>query len=192
MARVTFPVRVMQRFGIKTLIVTNAAGGADPTYAPGDLMLIKDHINFPGMAGNNPLFGPNNEELGPRFPGMTQAYDRPLRQLAHRVARAANIELHEGVYGYVAGPMFETPAEIRMLRTMGVNAVGMSTAPEVVAAVHGGMRVLGISGITNSSIDDPDVEETPNHEEVIEEGKSLMPKLITLLRGILQEMNALS
>ncbi len=188
MAAVTYPIRVMQRMGIKTLIVTNAAGGINPDYRPGDLMLIQDHLNLPGMAGHHPLRGPNDETLGSRFPGMTDGYERGLRKLAKAVAQEAGIALHEGVYAFVAGPSFESPAEIRMLHTLGADAVGMSTAPEVVVANHGGMRVLGISGISNMTISNPDTDETPNHEEVLEAGKTIVPKLITLIRGILQRL----
>ncbi len=188
MAAVTFPIRVMRRFGIETLFVTNAAGGIDPAYAAGDLMLIQDHLNLPGLAGNNPLRGPNLEEFGTRFPSMTSAYDRDLRQQARDVARVAGISLHEGVYCYLSGPTFESPAEIRMLRLLGAQAVGMSTAPEVVVAVHSGMRVLGISGITNKCITDPDSEAIPNHEEVLEAGKTIVPKLTTILLGMLQRL----
>jgi purine-nucleoside phosphorylase len=188
MAVVTYPIRVMQRFGIKTLIVTNAAGGVDATYNPGDLMLIQDHLNIPGLAGANPLLGPNDDTLGVRFPSMTHAYDLELRKLARQVAIEEGIELHEGVYAYLSGPTFETPAEIRMLRMLGAHGVGMSTAPEVVIASHAGIRVLGISGISNSCIDDPDTEEMPNHEEVLEAGRTIVPKLIRLLRGVLRHL----
>ncbi len=189
MARVTYPIRVMQRLGIRTLIVTNAAGGLDPAYRPGDLMLIKDHLNLPGLAGHHPLLGPNNEELGTRFPSLTNAYDPGLRRLARAVAHDLNLSLHEGVYAYLSGPAFETPAEIRMLRILGANAVGMSTAPEVVVANHAGMRVMGISGISNSAIDDPDAEQQPNHDEVLEAGRVIVPKLIALIRGVLSRLD---
>lgn len=192
MAQVTFPIRVMSQLGINTLIVTNAAGGVDPSYKPGDLMLIQDHINLPGLAGHNPLMGPNDETIGPRFPNMSSAYDRNLRKLARDVAQQENIELHEGVYVFLSGPTFETPAEIRMLRAWGANATGMSTAPEVVVAVHAGMRVLGISGISNSCISDPDTDAITNHEEVLEAGQVIVPKLITLLRGILKHWHEIS
>ncbi len=192
LGRVVFPIRVMQRMGIKTLVITNAAGGLDPAYTPGDLMLIRDHINLPGLTGNNPLMGPNNDALGVRFPSMTSAYDRRFRSLVRAIAAEEDILLHEGVYACLSGPTFETPAEIRMLRLLGANGVGMSTAPEVVVAVHGGMRVLGISGITNSAIDDPDAETMPNHEEVLEAGKTLVPKLITLLRTFLRRIDEAS
>lgn len=187
-ATTTYPIRVMQRFGIKKLVVTNAAGGVNPDYVPGDLMLIQDHINFPGLAGNNPLRGPNDDALGTRFPDMSNAYSRRLRLLAHEVAAESGIGLHEGVYAFVAGPSFETPAEIRMLRLLGAGGVGMSTVPEVVAANHGGIEVLGISGITNACITDPDAGGVTNHEEVLEEGKVIVPKLTALLRGILRRL----
>jgi len=188
MAAATYPIRVMQQMGIKVLIVTNAAGGVDPSYKPGDLMLIQDHLNLPGMAGHNPLHGPNDDRLGTRFPDMSNAYDRDLRKLARSTAADLGIGLHEGVYAFVAGPSFETPAEIRMLRALGANAVGMSTAPEVVVANHAGIRVLGISGISNACITDPDVESVTNHEEVLEAGQVIVPKLRRLLGGILQHL----
>ncbi len=184
MAQVTLPVRVMQRLGIETLIVTNAAGGVNPDYAPGDVMLILDHLNFVGMAGFNPLFGPNLDEFGPRFPDMSQAYDRQLRDLARRVASENGILLREGVYVGLSGPSFETPADLRFLRNAGADAVGMSTVPEVTVARHGGMRVLGFSGISNKANLDGSTETT--HEEVLEAGKLLVPKLETLVRGVLR------
>ncbi|MBN1963135.1 MAG: purine-nucleoside phosphorylase [Anaerolineae bacterium] len=188
MAAVTFPIRVMKRLGIETLIVTNAAGGIDPSFQAGDLMLIQDHISFPGMAGHHPLRGPNDDNFGTRFPDLSNAYNRALRQLTRTVAQEQGIALHEGVYASVSGPSFETPAEIRALRTLGANAVGMSTAPEVIIANHAGMRVLGISGISNRCIDDPDSESITNHEEVLEAGKTLVPKLTALLRGVLARL----
>ncbi|HHW06552.1 MAG TPA: purine-nucleoside phosphorylase [Clostridia bacterium] len=145
---VTFPVRVMNRLGVNTLIITNAAGGLNPLFRPGDLMLISDHINFLGL---NPLRGENMPELGPRFPDMTRAYDASLRQLAREKARSLAITLHEGVYVWVGGPSYETPAEVRMLQALGGDAVGMSTVPEVIVANHSGMRVLGFSCITNAA-----------------------------------------
>jgi purine-nucleoside phosphorylase len=190
MAAVTYPIRVMQRMGIHTLIVTNAAGGIDPSYRAGDLMLIQDHINLPGMMGHNPLRGPNDEALGTRFPSMTNAYERSLRRLALSVAQKAGIALHEGVYAFLAGPTFETPAEVRLLRALDVHAVGMSTAPEVVVANHGGIRVLGISGISNSCLSDPDAEASASHEEVLEAGKTIVPRLTILIRGILRELDS--
>lgn len=188
MAMVGFPIRVMQLLGIDTLIVTNAAGGINRHFKAGDLMIIKDHINFPSMAGNNPLIGPNEDSLGPRFPILTTAYDKSLRQLAFKVAEQAGLRLQVGVYFCQSGPAFETPAEIRMLRALGADAVGMSTAPEVLVARHAGMRVLGISSIANMCIDDEDSPQDVSHEEVLEMGKTIVPRLITLLRGILRQL----
>lgn len=186
MSQIGLPVRVMQRLGIETLIVTNAAGGVNPEFQPGDLMLITDHINLLGMAGHTPLAGPNLDELGQRFPDMSQAYSRPLCQLARRVAKENNILLREGVYICLAGPSFETPADLRFLRAVGVDAVGMSTVPEVTVARHGDQQVLGLSGISNKA--NLDGNTVTLHEEVLEAGKILVPKLITLVRGVLKQM----
>ncbi len=186
MAQVGLPVRVMQRLGVETLIVTNAAGAVNPDFVPGDLMLITDHLNLIGMAGLNPLRGPNLDALGPRFPDMSQAYDRELQALARRVAQEAGITLREGVYASLAGPSFETPADLRFLRVAGVDAVGMSTVPEVIVARHGGTRVLGISGISNKA--NLDGSTVTTHEEVLEAGRVIVPKLLALLRGVLQAL----
>jgi purine-nucleoside phosphorylase len=186
MAQVGLPVRVMQRLGISTLIITNAAGAVNPDFIPGELMLITDHVNLPGMAGLNPLLGPNLDEIGPRFPDMSQVYDRQLCELARRVAREAGFWLREGVYIFLSGPSFETPADLRFLRTIGVDAVGMSTVPEATVARHGGMRVLGVSGISNKANLDGD---TPtNHEEVLEAGQQIVPKLTALVSGVLRRL----
>jgi purine-nucleoside phosphorylase len=192
MDRVTLPVRVMAELGINTLIVTNASGGLNPNYEPGDLMIIRDHLNFPGMAGNNPLRGPNDESIGPRFPDMTVPYDTKLRALAHRVGVEAGIELREGVYAYVAGPSFETPAELRFLQFAGGDAVGMSTAPEVVVARHAGIRVLGISTVANLALPDPPPGLTLNHEEVLEMGQRAVPRLIAVVRGVVGRLEEAS
>ncbi len=189
MEEVAFPVRVMQVLGLETLIVTNAAGGLNSGFKAGDLMLIVDHINLIGHMGQTPLRGPNDESFGPRFPIFTQAYDRKLRDLALAAAEREGLALQKGVYVGLAGPAFETPSDIRMLRMWGGDAVGMSTVPEVVAAVHGGMRVLGISSITNIAIDDSDSEQDVSHEEVLEIGKSIVPRLVTILKNVLQEMD---
>jgi len=183
MAQVTFPVRVMQRLGIEILIVTNAAGAIHPDYIPGDVMLISDNLNLIGMTGMNPLIGPNLDELGPRFPDMSQAYDRKLNELARQAARDAQILLHEGVYAGLSGPSFETPADLRFLRLAGADAVGMSTVPEVIVARHGGMRVLGFSGISNKANLDGNTQTT--HQEVLEAGKMIAPKLEKLIRAVL-------
>lgn len=184
MSQVTLPIRVMQRLGIEILIVTNAAGGVNQDFIPGNPMLITDHLNLLGMAGVNPLRGPNMDEFGVRFPDMSQAYDKELGEIARQVARELEITLYEGVYVCLAGPTFETPADLRFLLGAGVDAVGMSTVPEVIVANHGGQRVLGISGITNSSNLYGEAETT--HEEVIETGLILAPKMMSLIRGVLK------
>jgi purine-nucleoside phosphorylase len=186
--QVTFPLRVMHLMGVRTVILTNAAGGLNQNYRVGDLMLLNDHINFVGMGGHNPLVGPNDDSIGPRFPGMVQTYDRELRQLACQVAQQAGITLHEGVYICLSGPNYETPAEIRMLRTIGGDAVGMSTVHEVLVARHAGMRVMAYSGITNVCIDSVDTELETTHEEVLDAGSILVPKLTTILRGVLRSL----
>ncbi|MDW8071657.1 MAG: purine-nucleoside phosphorylase [Anaerolineae bacterium] len=185
MQQITLPVRVLRLLGVHTLIVTNAAGALNPTFNPGDLMLICDHINLVGMAGAHPLRGPNLDALGPRFPDMSQAYDPALRTLARRIAQERDIPLHEGVYVCVAGPSFETPAEVRFLRLIGGDAVGMSTAPEVTVARHAGMRVLGVSGISNVAIDQPTSERITSHDEVLETAEIIVPRLTELIRGVL-------
>jgi purine-nucleoside phosphorylase len=183
---VTLPIRVMQRLGIPNLFVTNAAGAIHPEYAPGDLMLITDHISLIGMAGLNPLRGPNMDEFGPRFPDMSQPYDRALCAAARQIAKKEDIKLHEGVYICLSGPSFESPADLRFLRTIGADAVGMSTVPEVIVARHGGTRVLGISGISNKANLDGNTLTT--HEEVLEAGKMIVPKLEAIVRGVLREI----
>ncbi len=188
MEQIVLPVRVMRALGIETIIVTNAAGGLNTAFSAGDLMLITDHINFPGLAGQNPLRGPNDDTVGPRFLDMVQAYDWGLRKIAHAVAQENKLILREGTYCYVAGPTFETPAELRYLRTIGADAVGMSTVPTVIVAHHAGMRVLGISSITNEAITDPSSDAKVTHDEVLETGKIIVPRLMALLRGILQQL----
>jgi purine-nucleoside phosphorylase len=186
MAEIAFPVRVMQVLGIETLIVTNAAGGLNPTFRPGDVMLITDHINLIGIGGLNPLRGPNLDGFGPRFPDMSEAYSAQLRALARQVADGADVSLREGVYICLAGPSFETPADVRFLRTIGVDAVGMSTVPEVIVARHGGTAVLGLSGISNVlPIEGAPPAET-THEEVLEAGRMLAPRLEAIVRGVLR------
>lgn len=188
MAQVTLPVRVFQRLGVEILVVTNAAGAVNPSFEPGDLMLITDHLNLIGMAGLNPLHGPNLDELGPRFPDMSQAYDRSLNALARQAALQSGIHLWEGVYVSLAGPSFETPADLRFLRLAGADAVGMSTVPEVIAARHGGSRVLGISGISNKANLDGNTLTT--HEEVLQAGELIVPKLTAVIRGVLQHLSS--
>jgi len=185
---ITLPIRVMHLLDIKTLIITNAAGGINANFKAGDLMLITDHINFVGMGGNHPLRGPNLDEFGPRFPSMTHVYNLDLISLARATAKALNQTLQEGVYLYLSGPTFETPAEIRFLKTIGADAVGMSTVPEATIATHAGMRVLGISSITNVAIQETTSEAETTHEEVLETGKIIVPKLMALLKGILAKV----
>jgi purine-nucleoside phosphorylase len=185
MQQVTFSVRVMAELGVQVLIVTNSAGGLNPDYKAGDLMLIRDHINFPGLAGINPLRGHNDPELGVRFPDMTIAYDRELRATSRQVAEREGFILREGVYVGLGGPNYETPAEIRMLRVLGADAVGMSTVHEVVAARHAGLRVLGFSGISNECIAEQDAEKKVVHEEVLEVGRIIVPKLVSVIYGVL-------
>lgn len=189
MAQVTLPIRVLQRLGVETAILTNAAGGINRKMAVGDLMIIEDHLNLVGLCGNNPLRGPNLEEFGPRFPPMNRTYTRRLRDLARRVAQKEGLTIHSGVYAGVAGPNFETPAEIRYLRTIGADAVGMSTVPEALVAHHAGMDLLGISTITNQCIDEVDSGREPSHEEVTEAGKLIVPRLTKLLLGVLAALN---
>lgn len=186
MAQVGLPVRVMQRLGVETLIVTNAAGAVHPDFVPGDVMLITDHINLLGMAGQTPLRGPNLDELGPRFPDMSQTYDRALCELTRQVAREREILLREGVYVCLAGPSFETPADLRFLRAIGADAVGMSTVPEVTVARHGGMRVLGFSGISNKA--NLDGSTVTTHEEVLAAGTVIAPKMEVLIREVLARL----
>lgn len=183
MSQVTFPVRVMQRLGIEILIVTNAAGAVNPDFSPGDLMLITDNLN---LLGANPLVGPNFEQFGPRFPDMSQAYDRELSSIARRVARENQILLREGIYAGLSGPSFESPVDLRFLRLAGADAVGMSTVPEVIVARHAGTRVLGVSGISNKANLDGNTE--TSHAEVLEAGKLITPKLEKLLRAVLREL----
>lgn len=184
MTQIGLPVRVMQLLGVHTLVVTNAAGGVNPDFSPGDLMLITDHINLIGMGGLNPLRGPNLDSLGARFPDMLNAYDPDLRDLALDTASKAGIVLQQGVYVSLAGPNFETPADLRFLRAIGTDAVGMSTVPEVIVARHGQMRVLGLSGISNVANLHGTTPTT--HEEVIQAGRVIVPKLTTLIIGVLR------
>ena len=184
MGEVTLPVRVMHRLGVHSLFVTNAAGGVNADFVPGDVMLITDQLNLMGMSGLNPLMGPNLDEIGPRFPDMSQPYDREYCNIARNVAAANKLTLREGVYAGLSGPSFESPADLRFLRLAGADAVGMSTVPEVIVARHGGMRALGLSGISNKA--NLDGSTITTHEEVIEAGKVITPKVETIVRGILR------
>ncbi|MCI3920221.1 purine-nucleoside phosphorylase [Paenibacillus sp. TRM 82003] len=180
---VSFPVRVMKALGVKTLLVTNASGGINAAFEPGDLMLITDHINF---MFKNPLIGPNDPSIGVRFPDMSEAYSRRLRDVARGVGAKEGIALKEGVYLGLLGPSYETPAEIRMLRTLGADAVGMSTVPETIAARHAGIEVLGISCISNMAagmLDQP-----LSHQEVMETGERVKETFIRLVKGVLSQL----
>lgn len=182
LATVTFPTRTLIRLGARTLIITNAAGGIAERFEVGTLMLIRDHLN---LFGANPLRGHNDERLGPRFPDLTQAYDPELRTLARHAARKMSLTLEEGVYAGLAGPSYETPAEIEMLRRLGGDAVGMSTVPEVIVANHMGARVLGISCITNMAAGDGPVL---SHDDVTETAKLVESTFVALLSGILRQL----
>ena len=184
MQDVTMPVRVMKKLGVKTLIVTNAAGGVNLDYHAGMLMLLADSIN---LSGRNPLIGPNLDEFGPRFPDMSYAYDPSLRELALKVAAEKEIELREGVYCWLNGPCYETPAEIRMVRTLGADAVGMSTVPEVIVARQSGIRVLGVSCITTMAAGV--TKQLLSEEEVLEVGRRTKGTFRALLDGVIERMD---
>lgn len=186
MAEVAFPVRVMWALGVRVLIATNAAGGLNPAFRAGNLMLITDQINLPGLAGHSPLVGPHEPSLGARFPSMHAPYDKDLIQLAREVAAETGLETVSGVYIMVSGPSYETPAELRFLRLCGGDAVGMSTAPEVVVANHAGMRVLGISAISNTALDHHSAE--ISHEEVLAAAARLQPDFQTLVMGVIERI----
>ena len=181
---VTFPVRVLQTLGVRILIVTNAAGGLNPAFSAGNLMLITDHIN---LSGANPLAGLNNDDWGVRFPDMSRTYDVHLSDLARQAARASGIHLQQGVYAGLLGPSLETPAEIRFLKTIGADAVGLSTIQEVIVAVHGGMHVLGLSILTN--INDPDNPCPAVLEDIIEIARKTAPKLETLIKYVVENID---
>ncbi|MDG4655688.1 purine-nucleoside phosphorylase [Ectobacillus antri] len=183
MQKVTFPVRVMKAMGVEKLIVTNAAGGVNTSFAPGDLMILSDHINF---MGTNPLIGPNEAAFGVRFPDMSEAYCKELRHLAKNAAERLHISVQEGVYLAVTGPTYETPAEIRMFRTLGADAVGMSTVPEVIVARHAGMKVLGISCISNMAAGI--LEQPLHHGEVIETTERVKANFLALVKELVSEM----
>lgn len=181
MQTVTYPVKVMKKLGVKTLIITNAAGAVTPEYTPGDLMLITDHINF---MGTNPLIGKNDETLGTRFPDMSEVYSKDLINKAEVIAKNLNINYQKGVYAATTGPSYETPAEIKMFRLLGANAVGMSTAPEAIVANYCGLKILGISCLTNYAAG---VSENPlNHQEVIDTANRVKESFKNLLLEILK------
>lgn len=181
--KTTMPIRVFKLLGVETVLLTNAAGGLNQEYSVGDIMIIKDHINIPGFAGNNPLVGPNDERFGPRFPCMSDVYDRDLQQLAHKVATELDYSafMQEGVYSVLGGPSYETIAECRMLRLLGADAVGMSTVHEVIVAHHCGLRVFALSLITNQSVMDYDSEKKANHAEVLQTAEMRARQLAKLV-----------
>ncbi|EOF56448.1 inosine/guanosine/xanthosine phosphorylase [Enterococcus hirae EnGen0127] len=179
MQTVTYPVRVMAALKAHSVIVTNASGGVNESFVPGDLMLITDHINF---TGQNPLIGPNEDEIGPRFPDMSEAYTLTYREVAKEAASQLDLTIKEGVYMGYSGPTYETPAEIRMSRTMGADAVGMSTVPEVIVAAHSGLKVLGISCITNLAAG---MQANLNHEEVVETTQRVKQSFKALIKEVL-------
>jgi purine-nucleoside phosphorylase len=181
---VTFPVRVMQALGVRHLILSNAAGGMNPAFRQGELMVIRDHIN---LTGENPLIGANHEDWGPRFPDMTAAYDRSLIQLSRRAADGLGIPLISGVYAGLKGPSLETPSEIRFLKTIGADAVGFSTVMETIAAVHGGIRVLGLSTITN--INDPDQPAPASVEAIVAAANQAAPILNRLIQSVVEQIH---
>ena len=183
LGEVTFPVRVLKALGIEKLVITNASGAVNSEFSPGELMLITDHIN---LVGSNPLIGKNNDELGPRFTDVSEVYNRELRDVASKVAEEKGIVLREGVYAWWSGPVYETPAEIRMIRVLGGDAAGMSTVPEATVAIHAGLKVLGISCLTNMAcgiLDQP-----LSHEEVLEVAAQSRNTFVELIKGILKEM----
>lgn len=183
MQQIVFPLRVLKANGADTLFVSNACGGMNPNYGRGDIMLIRDHIN---MLGDNPLIGPNDDELGPRFPDMSEPYTERFIELAETVALEKGIKMHQGIYLALSGPMLETKSEYRFLRLIGADVVGMSTVPEVIAAVHMGMDVLGISAVTDECF--PDALEPVNIEDVLEAAGMAEPKMTQVIMGVLERL----
>lgn len=183
MEEVTFPVRVMKLLGVEKLIVTNAAGAVNTSFNPGDLMLISDHLN---LTGDNPLIGGNLEKFGPRFPDMSNAYSKELRDRVKEIAKSIGVELQEGVYAAMSGPTYETPAEVKMVRILGGDAVGMSTVPEVIIAVHSGIQVVGISCMTNMAAGI--LEQPLDHSEVMETSARVREKFTTLMKNLIKQI----
>lgn len=187
--QITFPLRVLGLLGAQVCILTNAAGGVNPSLTTGSLMLIRDHINFPALAGHSPLFGANDDRFGQRFPSMMDAYDPALRQLALSAAQEHQIALTEGVYAMVAGPSFETAAELQMLRLLGADAVGMSTASEAIVARHMGMRVLAFSIITNETLPSAGGQDEPTHEEVLRAAAEVTGRVTTIIGSVIAQQS---
>lgn len=183
MQEVTIPVRVMKELGIKLLVASNACGGLNPNFKAGDIMIITDHINF---MGTNPLIGPNLDDFGPRFPDMSEVYDKEMVKTLEKVAAAQKIAVHKGVYGAVSGPAYETKAELRMMIRLGSDTVGMSTVPEAIVAKHCGLKVAGVSCITDMAI--PDTMTAPSHEEIVKVAESVKPRFVTLVKQFVKEV----
>jgi purine-nucleoside phosphorylase len=183
MQEVTIPVRVMKQLGIKLLVASNACGGLNPDFNAGDIMIITDHINF---MGTNPLMGPNLDEFGPRFPDMSSVYDRDMIKVLEKVAAESGILIHKGIYGAVSGPNYSTKAELRMMIRLGSDTVGMSTVPEAIVAKHCGLKVAGISCITDMAI--PDTMTAPTHEEIVRVAESVKPRFVTLVKQFIKEV----
>ncbi|XP_048762078.1 purine nucleoside phosphorylase-like isoform X2 [Ostrea edulis] len=189
--RIVLPIRVMWKMGIKTLILTNAAGGVNPEFKVGDVMIIKDHLNLPGFCGINPLIGINDDRIGPRFPPMSDAYNREYRDIAKETAKELGFSdfMREGVYSFLTGPTFETVTECRLLRLIGTDATGMSTVPEATVARHCGMEVLAMSLITNCCVMEFDSDQKANHEEVLETGKARSKDIQKLITKIVDKLS---
>ena len=181
-------LRALRLLGAEIVVLTNAAGGLDPSLRAGDLMVLRDHIGLPTLVGNNPLFGPNDERFGPRFPAMTEAYDAALRALAQHVAQERGVALREGIYLMASGPSYETPAELRFMRMIGGDAVGMSTVPETIAARHMGMRVLAISCITNSAAGDTPEAIEQDHALVLKTAQEASERLADVIAGVIEQL----
>jgi len=183
MQQITFPVRVLNRLGAETLIISNACGGLNPEFAQGDIMVMTDHIN---LLGGNPLIGPNDNSLGPRFPDMSEPYNRELIATIERIAKEENIKVQKGVYAAMTGPSLETAAEYKMLRIIGTDAIGMSTVPEVIVGVHMGMKILGLSVVTDLCI--PETLQPANIDEIIRIAGEAEPKLTLLIKRVVEEL----
>lgn len=183
MQEVTMPVRVMKKLGIKLLIVSNACGGLNPDFKAGDIMIMTDHINF---MGTNPLIGPNLDDFGPRFPDMSEVYDKGMVELLEKVAASQGIKVHKGIYGAVSGPNYSTKAELSMMIKLGSDTVGMSTIPEAIVARHCGLKVAGVACITDMSI--PETMVPPTHEEIVKVADSIKPKFVSLVKQFVKEV----
>jgi len=183
MQEVTIPVRVMEKLGVKLIVISNACGGLNPSFNAGDIMIMTDHINF---IGTNPLIGPNLDDFGPRFPDMSEVYDKGMVELLEKIAVSQGIKVHKGVYGAVSGPNYSTKAELSMMIRLGCDTVGMSTIPEAIVARHCGLKVAGLSCITDMSI--PETMVPPTHEEIVKVADSIKPKFVSLVKQFVKEV----